>query len=81
VKKEPVSTIEQFVITGNPTDLRPLHDLLASDPETAVISVAPQRLVIAMDADRIGALATAFGSRFQIEEDVLLTSPEVPHPE
>lgn len=75
-----MSTIERFVITGSPADLRALHDLLATDPETAVITVAPDRLVVAMDPGRRDALTAAFGTRFGIEADVELTPPEPPRP-
>jgi hypothetical protein len=76
-----VSNVEQYLITGSATDLRPLHDLLASDPEVAVIEVRPERLVIAMDPLRREALSTAFGKRFTIEEDWQVAPPENPIPD
>jgi len=75
-----VSTVEEFVIAGKPTDLRPLHDLLASDPEVAVIEVGADRLLVAMDPVRKDALSLAFGSRFVIEENIAVFPPEDPHP-
>jgi hypothetical protein len=75
-----VSTVEQFVIAGSPTDLRPLHDLLASDPEVAVIEVGAERLVVAMDPVRRDGLSAAFGKKFTIEADFAVFPPEEPRP-
>ena len=76
-----MSTVEEFIIAGKPTDVRSLHDLLASDPEVAIIEVGADRLLVAMDTVRKDALATAFGSRFLIEDNFPVFPPDAPRPE
>ena len=76
-----MSTVEEFVIAGQPTDVRTLLDLLASDPEVAVIEVGADRLVVAMEPARRDALATAFGPRFTIEPNFAVLPPDEPRPE
>jgi hypothetical protein len=69
----PAAGIGRFVIAGRPSVLRPLLDILAADPEVAVISVGaqaePERLVVAMDGARARALSTALGPRLLVEPD------------
>jgi hypothetical protein len=70
---DPSTGIGRFVIAGQPAVLRPLLDILAADPEVAVISVGaqagPDRLVVAMDSARARALSTALGNRLAVEPD------------
>jgi hypothetical protein len=65
--------VGRFIIAGQPSVLRPLLDILAADPEVAVISVGaqiePERLVVAMDSARAQALSVALGNRLIVEPD------------
>jgi hypothetical protein len=65
--------VGRFIIAGQPSVLRPLLDILAADPEVAVISVGaqvePERLVVAMDSARAQALSMALGNRLIVEPD------------
>ena len=66
--------IGRFILAGQPALMRPLLDILAADPEVAVISVAgahvePERLVVAMDSARAQALSDALGNRLLVERD------------
>jgi hypothetical protein len=68
-----VAGVGRFIIAGQPSVLRPLLDILAADPEVAVISVGahvePERLVVAMDSARAQALSMALGNRLLVEPD------------
>jgi hypothetical protein len=67
--------LDRFIITGQPSVLKPLLDLLERDPETAVHTVArgdqdvPERLVISTDPERAAAIKTALGSLILMDPD------------
>lgn len=69
----PATGVGRFILAGQPALLRPLLDILAADPEVAVISVGtrpePDHLVVAMDSARARALSVAFGNRLAVEPD------------
>jgi hypothetical protein len=70
---EPSDGIGRLILAGQPAVLRPLLDILAADPEVAVISTGgrpePDRLVVAMDSARARALSIALGNRLAVEPD------------
>jgi hypothetical protein len=69
----PDAGVGRFILAGQPALLRPLLDILAADPEVAVISgsaqAEPDRLVVAMDSARAEALSLALGRRLAVEPD------------
>jgi hypothetical protein len=81
---DPTPGVGRFLLAGEPGLLRPLLDILAADPEVAVISVGtrpePDRLVVAMDSARAQALSVAFGNRLAVEpdQDLTLLTPREP---
>jgi hypothetical protein len=67
--------LEQFIIAGDPSIMKPMLDIFNADPESAVLAVSrnsqtdPERLVVSMDPDRAAALQAAFGALVLIEPD------------
>jgi hypothetical protein len=70
--------LEQFIIAGDPSVMKPMLDILNADPESAVLAVSrnhqtdPERLVVSMDPSRAAALQTALGALVLIEPNDLL---------
>jgi hypothetical protein len=65
---------EQYIIAGSSTLLNALAEVIAADPELALVATsgpagAPERLVAVLPPDRVEWLRRAFGDQLTIELD------------
>ena len=82
-----MADLERRIITGASSVLRPLLDILETDPETVVVSVhrnaqtEPERLVVVIAPTRADALQTALGPLVNVDRDDPLPDPTGPFPD